>query len=975
MKNTDARFKKKSRLPDFVAVDIETTGLNKNKDRVIEIAAVKFIDGNMTEDFSTFINPLMPIPHKISQLTGITDEDVCNAVTFDKIMADFLEFIGRLAICGHNVEFDISFLNAEIKRHGGTEITNWNLDTLSLSRTILELEEGYALSKVARHLNISLEDAHRALNDAKASGLIAVNLIPKLWKLPEISRTRLAVNSFGFLKKIVERTLPMNYVYGDQKYETVEAVKPLKPFEGKVKVFDEDIVEKVFKENLPKAFEAYTFREKQLAFAQTVSQLFNDHIQCDHIQSAGKMGAIEAGTGTGKTLGYLVPALVAALQKNSRVVISTYTKQLQNQLLTKDFPILSKVMGRDFKFAVIKGKNNYVCRRAFEEVMGGSFLGISPKDRNILLPLITWYDKTKTGDIEEQNAFNRKGCKHLWDNISAENKHCGGCRFFDSCFLTRARKYAAAAHIVVVNHAFFYSDIIAGNDIIENSVGIIFDEAHRLEETGYYSLQTDVDTNRINNTVEAFQSLHTNLHNIGKSATDNQEFIDDVLKLKHAVSAARKSSGQFLEELGNWMINQDQEPTAGPVITLGYEEMPVADFGGYYGFLSAIDEYCDISRFIEQKHQKLLSQRDLTSLFASSQKAARQLKADIEYLCLAQGEDDVFWMEGPADRQSATDKQPLTGKQTSGKKWIRLSGTTTNICNFLSPFWKQYSKVAAFTSATLSPQSNMEYFADRVGISEFRPILKEFTSEISADRIFFAAPTTAPETGFAEHNAYTAQTVLELSERYGKNILVLFTNNESLNAVFEELNKDVKRPSSDRRPAVSRRPAIFAQGISGNNAWIQQQMKKVSGCVLLGSGTFWEGVDMPGKQCEIIVIPKLPFPVPTHPLQKRLLQNAEKDGQNGFMAYSLPETVLKFRQGIGRLIRNDRDRGALIVLDSRMLTRGYGKHFTKLVRSEVQKYGDLSEIFPSLDEFFGGQFNNSRSGSDCRSGFNGEEGK
>lgn len=948
--------------PDFVAVDIETTGLHKINDRITEIGAVKFIDGKIAEEFSMLVNPGIDIPARITQITGIDNETVKDAPSFSEVMPKFLEFAGRLAICGHNVDFDISFLNAEIKRSRGQEITNWNIDTLILARTILELEEGYALGKVARHLNIALENAHRALDDARASGLIALTLIPKITKMPILTRARIANNSVGFTKRLFERTLNNYQIPQKWKYETVPNIKPLSPNQNRHEM-SEKMLEKRYNQ-LPQIIKNYKFREEQFEYTKIVADAFNNN----------KIAALEAGTGTGKTVAYLIPAVLTTLGLNKRIVISTNTKHLQNQLVEQDLPRLAKLYTQKLSFAVLKGKNNYICRKAFESVINGVTTGISPKDKNTLLPLINWYEKTKSGDIEEQNAFNRRAAKLLWNKISAENKQCAGCEFINHCFLTKARRYAMAANIVVVNHAFFYSDIIAGNEIIENTAALIFDEAHRIEETGYYSLQVDIDTNRISVATDIFQHIHTVLYNLQKDLTPRhdadlfsvsesanepnenqnlpennsenqdaaaqphqnavpqapqveQEFIDDVLRLKHILHNLRKAGENFLAQLSDWLVknNPERNGTQNAIITIGYKNAPFANFDGLKSLLFNIGEFLDVTRLIRQKHTDLISQRNILAEIVSAQNTAQQLSADLKYVCNAEIEGDIFWAEGPTN-----------------KKWIKLTGTTTDIKGFLEPFWKQYNRPVIFTSATLSPQKNIEYFAERVGISGLSPILKEFETKIEngSEKIFFAAAQTCPETGTDEHNDFTAKTLKELQEKYQKNILALFTNNESLEAVFNKLT------NGDRHAKV------FAQGISGNNAWISKQMKDNQGVILLGCGSFWEGVDMPGNECEIVVIPKLPFPVPTHPLQKQLAQNAENEGKNGFMDYSLPETLLKFRQGIGRLIRRDEDSGALFVLDSRIITKPYGKKFRNLIGYEVNKYSSLDEIYEKLDNFF-----------------------
>jgi predicted DnaQ family exonuclease/DinG family helicase len=923
-----------SKIPDFVAVDIETTGLSKTKDRITEIAAIKFVDGKISEEFSTLINPKIDIPQKITQLTGIDNEIVKDAPEFVEIMDELIAFVGRLAICGHNVDFDISFLNAEIKRNRGKEINNWNIDTLILSRIILELEEGYALTRVANHLNISLENAHRALDDARASGLIAVRLIPKIKDVPVLSRARIVSNSVGFTKKIFERTLTGYIPPKKIKYEVVPNVKPLKP-NGKIFEVSNTQLKKYFNSKLGQVIRRYRSRPEQLEFAQIVAGALNK----------GNICAIEAGTGTGKTMGYLVPAMLAAIGKNERIVISTATKQLQNQLIEKDLPALAITLeGKEGKIsaAVLKGKNNYICRKAFEKIISGDVPGISPKERGALLPIIKWYEKTKTGDIDEQNAFHRRGNKQLWDMLSTKNRHCNcNCEHNHTCFLVKARRYAMAANIVVVNHAFFYSDIVSGNEIMQNAAAIIFDEAHRLEETGYYSLQTEIDTHSLGNAVENFQHIHTVLYNITKAIPaeeaedkNNRDFIDDVIKLKHIIYNFRKASENFLETISQYLIDNADEKSAdqtNSILTKSYRDNPFKEFDGLKGMMVNISEFTEILRLMRQVYRDRFSADDnIDAQISAGDKMAQQLKADMKYLSEAQTVGDLFWIEGPPS-----------------KKWVKLTGTTTNIKNFLTPFWQQFQKPVIFTSATLSPTKDIGYFADRVGISDLNPVLKQFTTEIIGENLFFGAALDTPEINTPEFNVYTAQIIKDLSAKFQKNTLVLFTNNENLEQVYNELCKDGKNP------------LVFAQGISGNNAWIQRQMRDVRGAVLLGSGSFWEGVDMPGDQCEILIIPKLPFPVPTHPLQKQLAANAESDGKNGFMNYSLPETLLKFRQGAGRLIRKSDDMGAFLVLDSRIVHKPYGKFFVDLMSSSVASFSKnvmnftkIEETFESLEKLF-----------------------
>jgi Rad3-related DNA helicase len=462
---------------------------------------------------------------------------------------------------------------------------------------------------------------------------------------------------------------------------------------------------------------------------------------------------------------------------------------------------------------------------------------------------------------------------------------------------------------------------------MENTAALIFDEAHRLEDTGYYSLQTEIDTNRMNAAIESFQNVHTSLHNFVKETKiTNEQINEDVIKLRKIIHNTRKYGEDFLYELTNWIIknSQKENQSQSSMVSIGYRDEPFSSFDSFNGLVFNLSEFCCVIREIENKYSDTITEKTVKSFIFFAQKTSQQLKADIEYICRAKTPGDIFWAQCPTN-----------------KKWVKLTATTTDICGFLNPFWKRYAKPVIFTSATLSPQKNIEYFANRIGIQDLNPILKEFEQKGDIkDKIFFAAPANCPEINSHEHNIYACETIKSIRDRYKKNILVLFTNNECLESAYEELTKENKHCD------------VLAQGISGNNAWIQKQMKERDNCILLGGGSFWEGVDMPGKQCEILIIDKLPFAVPSHPLQKQLADNSQKDGQNGFISYFLPEALLKFRQGIGRLIRKETDKGALFVLDDRIVSKSYGNNFANIAGGCLNEFNNISDIFDKLEEFF-----------------------
>ncbi len=906
------------KIPDFVAIDLETTGLNRREDRITEIGMVKYIGGVEVERYSTLVNPMRPIPPYIVRLTGITDEMVAPEPLFSEVMEDVVRFIGRLAICAHRVDFDFNFLNAELERNGQKRLRNWQIDTLSTSRVVLHLEEGYALGKVARALNIKLESAHRALDDAKACGEIALKILPMLGELPSMTRKQLAAFApFSFTKKILESSV-RNVKSQKVKRELPPIGTPITP-QNKSFTLADEAVAALYRADGPLGSElrAYQEREQQIAYATDVASALNEQ----------KLVAVEAGTGTGKSLGYSLPAAQWALERGQRVVISTNTKNLQDQLARKELPLVQKVVGKELRFAVLKGRGNYLCIKGWESFLRGETGAVSAREREAVMPLIGWVNSTTSGDIEEHPSFNPGFNRPIWQHISAESKNCSGCQFYSECFMQRARKRALASHIVVINHSLLFSDLIASSDFIGEAGALIVDEAHHLEATGHRTLQVEIDTRRLLSLVDYAQETLNSF----KSISDKSG--EDVLKhatsnFKKVVRRLRKNGEEFLSDITTWCLKHsgDAEEVNNNIATISYKEKPFRASGGLAGLRIALTDLIDQVSYIRQVAATELEESVLKGDLRSVDEMASQFRADLNYLANADTDEAIFWMALPVERP----------------KWVKLTGATLDVDSFLASFWQQFGKPVVLTSATLSPRQKMSYFLKRIGAPE-ETASTSYPPLFGADNAQFLALTDTPEPSDPNYHLLVADALEELKVHVKKNILVLFTNNQFLRDVYEELaNRESVGPHE-----------VFAQRISGNRVWIQEQMNDVEGAILLGSGSFWEGVDMPGTGCEIVVIPRLPFPVPSHPLSKALADRAEVDGRNGFIDYFLPEALLRFKQGAGRLIRHHDDRGALIVMDSRLSTKNYGKQFAKLMPQECQQIAS-QQLIPTVKAFFDG---------------------
>lgn len=904
-------------IPDFVAIDVETTGLDFKNDRIIEIGAVKFRKGVVAEEFSSFVQPGIPIPEAITELTGISDADVATAPTFAEIAQKVLDFIGDIPLCGHQIEFDATFLKEELKRLDKPATENQLLDTALLSRVLLPYRERFSLKNVCKVFGVSLDNAHRALHDARASGEVAFKLIPTINDLPlPVRLTIAACAPSSLFKHFVFQSI------GNNRAQVAIEFPKEKPLQrlacpDEYQSVDREAVNDIFAKGgtLSSLIDGFTPRAQQQQMARGIADALNTN----------SLYIAEAGTGTGKSLAYLVPSAIWALQNNCRVIIATRTRNLQDQLVEKDLPVVNEVTGGNLKSAVLKGRSNYLCQQRFRELLLGRSGHLSPRERFAVLPLIVWSTQTLTGDIEEQNQFNPKWFAKIWNIISAEHHECSHrkCHFYASCFFQRARNKAQGSHIVIINHALFFSDICSETSFLGHSSPIVFDEAHHLEAGGHRFLRAELDTHRMN----LFSEIINNLVTKTGALKEVKTIYDCGKELKGALKTLRKVNGDFSEAITAWAKKQFATSADYQV---AYNEEHFRSMQETTWFMQAITDIYERITVLRQSIQAHDEAEKYESLNLEAQaciEQASQLRADFLYLTTAATEDHVFWVEGNYD-----------------KGWTKLCGVPLDVGSLLGGMWERCNGAVIFTSATLSIAQSMDYFKQGIGINqhEARTAVDTFKSPFSAQQAIGCVMRTAPDVDAPHFPMYVAESIAALHGRFGKNMLILFTANAMLSSVCQALKA---------MPSINQ-AQVLAQGVSGSRQLILDEFKKGSGMILLGTDSFWEGVDVPGDACEIVVIPRLPFPVPTHPLTAAIAQRMQDKNGESFFSYAIPEAVIRFRQGAGRLIRSATDRGALVVLDNRMVSRGYGKQFSRSVDTTFAPYDDVQSMASAIENFF-----------------------
>ncbi|KMQ51763.1 DNA polymerase III, epsilon subunit [Chitinispirillum alkaliphilum] len=916
-------------VPDFVAFDVETTGLDFKNDRIIEIGAVRFINGKPEEEFSTFINAGVPIPEHITRLTSITEEQMRTGPTFSETAVKLLEFIGDLPLCGHQVEFDATFINEELKRASFPSVSMKLLDTALLSRILLQETGRFSLKHVCATLSVTLDNAHRALHDARASGEVAAKLVPRLATLPLNIRQTLAVCAPGSLfKTLMLRTLGKTRAAVSLNSGIIyKSAQKMEVPEWHLEI-DREEISSLFSEGseLSSTVKQFLPRESQRQMALYVTDTLNSN----------QILVAEAGTGTGKSLAYLVPAARHAVKNNSRVIISTRTRNLQDQLISKDLPIAASLSGGELKYCTLKGRSNYLCRNRWVKLLTGELGNLSPRERFAILPLINWSETTVTGDIEEQNQFSPRWFAKIWNLINAEGHECTGrrCTYYSSCFLNKARHQAQSSHIVVINHALFYSDICSESSFLGPVGSIIFDEAHHLESSGHTHLRTELDTNRIKLFLDRIQNTFQSAGEYKQDPTISGLGKNLKTHLKHL----RKRSKEMLQELAVWA--KEEHPDSEREYQIGYYENSLSRLVELSAFDIILSQLQDTLSNIKQAAGALPESSekkdDFISEVQSSMERTSQLRADLQYLSAAKTEDHVFWIEGNHE-----------------KNWTKLCGVPLDISSILSEIWERCKGGVVFTSATLATFGNTDYFRKNTGlfVHEKRTTSVVFPGPYSPDQMIAGGIRNAPDPDNPDFPPYAADAITTIHKETGKNILVLFTSNNMLKSVYNSLKG---------RSEIGNN-SLLAQGYSGTRHAMLEQFKQSENMILLGTDSFWEGIDVPGESCEIVIMPRLPFPVPSHPLTRAVSRKVERESGDSFFSFSVPEALIKYRQGAGRLIRSSNDRGVLLVLDNRILSKGYGKQFTRSLKTDFQDFNSVEGTVSAMKNFFSGE-----PGEECR---------
>ena len=918
-------------LDSFIALDFETTGLQPEVDRVIEVAAILFKDGEPADRYTTLVNPGIPIPKLIEEITGITNNMVADAPSESSIIDEFFQFMGDIPIVAHNTPFDLAYLEAMADRHDKKLPDRKYYDTLTLSRGMLYFQPAHNLSAVSDYFSLSTEGAHRAESDTENCGQIFVELIEEAssYSLDLISRIVALLKPFQVHNKELFINLASALIKtGDLKNGLTES-KIQKPtninvfiHEGKKDISNRNSTE-VFGPDgdLDQSYEAYEDRPNQAYFSQFVD---------DILTSPGGIGIAEAGTGLGKSMAYLFPAIKYNLTHpdDGPIIVSCYTKHLQDQLFNKDLPRLTHAIDSSVHAVVMKGRSNYLCKSRLNWLIGGTDKMLNGEEAMYLIPLMVWLEWTQTGDMDECPGFTNGFTYRLMALVQSEPGFCTSpiCSRHGGCFFGPLRKLVYQANLIVVNHALLLSegkarmDAGEGMGFLPEHQSVIIDEAHNIPQAAYRQFTSVLDQRSLKYFLERIDPDHSHsirwnnqLKSIGGLHPQFEGMRRD---LARTIDSCRESVKDFFDQMeGNSLYKFDPNAkysTKLIIANLTEEFGPLsADLErmnrGLHSVRNQVRKLREALLDIDETKEDFL---ELHQLFDRGEGLMTDSLLLIQALTSNQDNDNVYWYEGNFRNIGGRTRLILT-----------VQAAPIDLANDLASGLFKELDHCILTSATIRTRDSFDYFLQRTGLNgvEFDDVQTAvFESPFHySDQVTYYQYSG----GDGQKPDVLAQMILTCHKRYNKRMMVLFTSRAQLENTYQILQR---HPDGRNLP-------IYAQKRQASRMGLVRGMHQSPNGILLGTNAFWEGVDLPGDLLEVLIIVKMPFDVPTEPLVKAYGNMIETEGGNRFMDYALPESVIRFRQGFGRLIRTAYDEGIFIVMDDRIVNKRYGRAFSEAI--------------------------------------------
>lgn len=631
----------------------------------------------------------------------------------------------------------------------------------------------------------------------------------------------------------------------------------------------------------------YEYRPGQVEMAEAVNNIIND----------GGIALIEAGTGTGKTLAYLIPALAAG----KRVLVSTATKNLQEQLHKKDVPFLQQIIPREFKVTCMKGRSNYVCLHRLKNAAGTPILqGL--EDVDYFEEISKWAGETESGDRAELTDLPED--LSFWPQIDARADTCLGqkCPDFDACFITRMRREAMESDIVIVNHHLFFADLaLRGGDygaVLPDYSTVIFDEAHELEDVAASYFGTSVSNYRITDLIQDANKLTI------KEPEQQAELVKAMARLSQrsdnfwlSFRGEEPDAGNDDPARSGWRSRNPRRGSQDTRYQLRATQFARPDRDGNLETTASGEAYVAFGKAIDRLISTLGVVKDPPAELDNIVRRSQSLKFDLEFIVSCAEPDFVYWCE----------------KRGRG---VFINATPIDVSGILEENLFAKVQTAVLTSATLTAAGSFGFMKGRLGISSARELIVESHFDFQKQAVLYL-PQRMPDPRSREFLDASVEEIIRIVNATRGRAFVLFTSLSSMRETYEQVKDFIDYPS-------------FLQGQGSKNALLER-FRNTRGAVLFATTSFWQGVDVQGEALSCVIISKLPFAVPSDPVVAARQKYIDDQGGNSFYEYSVPQAAITLKQGLGRLIRSTTDRGVLSILDPRVRTKSYGRIFLQSI--------------------------------------------
>lgn len=906
-------------LNKFVIIDLETTGNSPNKgDRIIEIGLVIYENGEIVDKYSQLINPERHISRFISYLTGITNEMVSDQPVFSEVAQQVRQYFDNGYFVAHNVPFDLGFLNYELKQAGLPQVTQPVIDTVELSRILFPQAPSFKLGHLSDWLEIQHAEPHRALSDAYVTTKLLSHLLTKLSNLPLTTLKHLLNLSphlksklSSILTKEVERAKSSSELNQECHYAYNLSFKSIEEEQNNHK---NDVpsfgvyLDRLFSESkqLAKTIPDYEDRPGQREMAESIYHAF---LSKQH-------GLIEVDSGAGKTLAYLIAASYYAIKHNERVLVSTYLIQLQDQLYNQEWQQIKEALPFNCDVAVLKGRSHYLNLAKFSQALEETSDNYDQVLTKALL--LVWLTETDTGDIDEIQL--PSSGTRLFKRISAQTqiKSIVDHDQYQNYYYQHAREKAKKAQLLIINHSILADAIHQEQEWIYSFNQMVIDEAHHLEHTIANRFGLKIDYSSFHKKLKAvnyyFDSLTLNQQKIKSeklilsALEENELLFNYIYHLKHSRTKHTGSKNDLgrlqhlIEEndLDDWLIANEMAERL--QFTLN-----------------------DLIHFLNQLR---VNHYDQTKQAYFIDELTKMKQALLDIFKENPVESSVSWIET---------------ERLGTEKSVYLYQQPVDVNKQIKQLLINRFDSIIFTSATLTVAGQFTFIKEQLGIDEIDLIEHKMTSPyVLQDQVKLLIPNDFPIARYDDMDPFieaTCELIFSMVELTSGRTLVLFNSYDMLRKSYYLL-----------REILDDQYMIFAQGItSGSHERLKKNFQIFDQSILLGTNTFWEGLDIPGEDLSVVVMVRLPFDSPNHPIIKQKHNWLINHNQNPFLTFSLPKAVIRFKQGIGRLIRSQSDRGLIIVCDDRLLTKSYGQTFLDSVPDMPIYHRRTSELLDLIN--------------------------